>query len=178
MDRPFNLLDVSQENIQEMLKNLPNLYSFMDKVTALTGEDRPGVVMFKTDMHRLKAINDELGHDAGDKAILATYQALEDSLAAGGQSYAIGRAHGDEFAAMILGDRSTAEKVIQTVIRKLNEVDFAALSGDSRTLAIKIGAIAAAPGSYENLWHVYDATDAVLMEACKDGKFGWRVVER
>ncbi|MCS6853780.1 MAG: GGDEF domain-containing protein [Elioraea sp.] len=57
----------------------------------------PGVLMF-CDMDGLKAINDRLGHAAGDAAILATARAIRDSVRA---TDTVARIGGDEFAVVM-----------------------------------------------------------------------------
>ncbi|MCS6921447.1 MAG: GGDEF domain-containing protein [Elioraea sp.] len=57
----------------------------------------PGVLMF-CDMDGLKAINDRLGHAAGDAAILATARAIRDAVRA---TDTVARIGGDEFAVVM-----------------------------------------------------------------------------
>jgi diguanylate cyclase (GGDEF)-like protein len=65
------------------------------------------------DIDRLKAVNDELGHDAGDRCIQDSARILQDSFR---DSDVIARLGGDEFAAFTLG--STQPQVILTRIQE------------------------------------------------------------
>ncbi|MBW1604467.1 diguanylate cyclase [Streptomyces sp. JJ66] len=93
----------------DALTDLPNRALFTDRVRqALTGrresdgEDRDAAVLF-IDLDGFKAVNDRLGHQAGDELLVHAGRRLLESVRAGDTAARFG---GDEFAALILGDGS------------------------------------------------------------------------
>ncbi|WP_443072174.1 diguanylate cyclase [Streptomyces sp. WMMC1477] len=91
------------------LTDLPNRALFTDRVRqALTGRregdgpDRDAAVLF-IDLDGFKAVNDRLGHQAGDELLVQAGRRLLESVRAGDTAARLG---GDEFAAFILGDGS------------------------------------------------------------------------
>ncbi|MCX2967440.1 MULTISPECIES: putative bifunctional diguanylate cyclase/phosphodiesterase [Streptomyces] len=91
----------------DALTDLPNRALFTDRVhQALTGRregDGPGrdaAVLF-IDLDGFKAVNDRLGHQAGDELLVQAGRRLLESVRAGDTAARLG---GDEFAALIVGD--------------------------------------------------------------------------
>lgn len=86
------------------LTDLPNRALFTKRVRqALTGRRAtdPGTAVLFIDLDGFKAVNDRLGHQAGDELLIQAARRLEDSVRAGDTAARLG---GDEFAALILGD--------------------------------------------------------------------------
>ncbi|EST27881.1 hypothetical protein N566_23165 [Streptomycetaceae bacterium MP113-05] len=88
------------------LTDLPNRALFTDRVRqALAGRrggDADTAVLY-IDLDGFKAVNDTVGHHAGDELLVQAAQRLRDSVRAGDTAARLG---GDEFAALILGDAS------------------------------------------------------------------------
>ncbi|MEU9301060.1 EAL domain-containing protein [Streptomyces sp. NPDC048269] len=88
------------------LTDLPNRALFTRRVRqALTGRragDHSTAVLF-IDLDGFKAVNDTIGHQAGDELLIEAARRLQDSVRAGDTAARLG---GDEFAALILGDGS------------------------------------------------------------------------
>ncbi|MGW1075281.1 putative bifunctional diguanylate cyclase/phosphodiesterase [Streptomyces sp. NPDC002537] len=86
------------------LTDLPNRALFTKKVQqALTGRratDAGTAVLF-IDLDGFKAVNDTVGHQAGDELLVQAARRLQDSVRAGDSTARFG---GDEFAALIIGD--------------------------------------------------------------------------
>ena len=86
------------------LTDLPNRALFTKRVRqALTGRRAtdPGTAVLFIDLDGFKAVNDRLGHQAGDELLIQAARRLQDSVRAGDTAARLG---GDEFAALILGD--------------------------------------------------------------------------
>ena len=111
----LNFLEISIENVQkkELLHQLNDRLDHLYVHDELTGlynrfglerygetlfrrllKDGKGVQLLFVDLDGLKGINDEFGHDFGDKAILCAAQALTDAL---GEDSFLMRYGGDEF---------------------------------------------------------------------------------
>ena len=86
------------------LTDLPNRALFTERVRkALAGRrggDSEHAVLF-IDLDGFKAVNDTVGHQAGDELLVAAARRLQESVRAGDTAARLG---GDEFAVLILGD--------------------------------------------------------------------------
>ncbi|HWM36375.1 MAG TPA: diguanylate cyclase, partial [Streptomyces sp.] len=86
------------------LTDLPNRALFTERVRkALVGRrggDSEHAVLF-IDLDGFKAVNDSVGHQAGDELLVAAARRLQESVRAGDTAARLG---GDEFAVLILGD--------------------------------------------------------------------------
>ncbi|MEV0413342.1 EAL domain-containing protein [Streptomyces sp. NPDC050448] len=107
----------------DSLTDLPNRALFTRRVRqALTGRrtgDHSTAVLF-IDLDGFKAVNDTIGHQAGDELLIEAAHRLQDSVRAGDTAARLG---GDEFAALILGDgsrdRSAREYQVHEIAERL-----------------------------------------------------------
>ncbi|MFI6289253.1 putative bifunctional diguanylate cyclase/phosphodiesterase [Streptomyces sp. NPDC051018] len=86
------------------LTDLPNRALFTRRVRQALGGRRsgdPGTAVLFIDLDGFKAVNDRLGHQAGDELLVMAAGRLADSVRTGDTAARLG---GDEFAALILGD--------------------------------------------------------------------------
>ncbi|PCE33120.1 sensor domain-containing diguanylate cyclase [Burkholderia ubonensis] len=90
----------------DMLTGLPNRMLFMERLdgairhAALTNE---GLAVMFVDLDRFKQINDQLGHSAGDRTLVAVAKRLNLVLRSGDMAARLG---GDEFIVLIAGVRT------------------------------------------------------------------------
>jgi diguanylate cyclase (GGDEF)-like protein/PAS domain S-box-containing protein len=86
------------------LTDLPNRALFTERVGQVLGGRRSGderaAVLF-IDLDGFKAVNDTIGHQAGDDLLVQAGRRLQESVRAGDTAARLG---GDEFAALIVGD--------------------------------------------------------------------------
>ena len=75
----FNIINISRKGLYDALTGLPTRNLFRQRVND-TIEKMPGRLfgVFILDMDNLKAINDHLGHEAGDKAIRSFASTLKE----------------------------------------------------------------------------------------------------
>jgi len=114
--------------VRDELTGLHNRRGFMtlaEQQLAIAARDRTPMLVIFIDMDGLKAVNDHLGHDEGDNALVDLANLIRQTLR---ESDVIGRLGGDEFVALVpeaapgRGDR---------VIRRLQEA-FAAFNQTSK----------------------------------------------
>ncbi len=134
------------------LTDLPNRALFTRRVRqALTGRragDHSTAVLF-IDLDGFKAVNDTIGHQAGDELLVEAARRLQDSVRAGDTAARLG---GDEFAALILGDGSRDRSAREYQAREIADRLRARLSqpyrigGNEVRVAASIGVAFADPG--------------------------------
>ncbi|MCX5145221.1 EAL domain-containing protein [Streptomyces sp. NBC_00320] len=134
------------------LTDLPNRALFTRRVRqALTGRragDHSTAVLF-IDLDGFKAVNDTIGHQAGDELLIEAAHRLQDSVRAGDTAARLG---GDEFAALIQGDgsrdRSAREYQVQEIADRLRTTlsQPYRISDSEVRVAASIGVAFADPG--------------------------------
>ncbi|MEU7035301.1 EAL domain-containing protein [Streptomyces sp. NPDC046237] len=135
------------------LTDLPNRALFTRRVrNALAGRrsSDPGTAVLFIDLDGFKAVNDRLGHQAGDELLVQAARRLQDSVRAGDTAARLG---GDEFAALILGDgsrdRSAREYQVQEIADRLRltlSQPYQVEGGNEVRVAASIGVAFAEPG--------------------------------
>ncbi|MFJ9538647.1 EAL domain-containing protein [Streptomyces sp. NPDC101225] len=134
------------------LTDLPNRALFTRRVQqALSGRrtsDRGTAVLF-IDLDGFKAVNDTIGHQAGDELLVQAARRLEDAVRKGDTASRLG---GDEFAALIVGDgtrdRSARERHILELADRLRHTlsQPYVIDGNDVRVAASIGVAFAEPG--------------------------------
>ncbi len=135
------------------LTDLPNRALFTRRVRkALAGRrsSDPGTAVLFIDLDGFKAVNDRLGHQAGDELLVQAARRLQDSVRAGDTAARLG---GDEFAALILGDgtrdRSARERQVHEIADRLRltlSQPYRVEGGNEVRVAASIGVAFAEPG--------------------------------
>jgi diguanylate cyclase (GGDEF)-like protein len=113
---------LARRALHDPLTDLPNRILVMDRLAhALAQAERRGggVAVLFLDLDRFKLINDGLGHDAGDRMLVAVAQRLTASLRAGDT---VGRFAGDEFVVVLEGvDAEDAKTIAERLLAVLGE---------------------------------------------------------
>jgi diguanylate cyclase (GGDEF)-like protein len=98
------------------LTGLANRRALEERLAAALGGRFPEVTVAICDVDRFKRVNDRLGHEEGDRVLMAVAAALED---AAGEA-PVARAGGDEFWVLLEGaPSSAAEYLAREVTRRL-----------------------------------------------------------
>ena len=95
--------DLSRQALHDALTGLPNRSLLLDRLQhALASLERgPGVLgVLYLDLDRFKTVNDNLGHEAGDRLLVAIARRLERAMR---PSDSVARLGGDEFAVVLVG---------------------------------------------------------------------------
>jgi diguanylate cyclase (GGDEF)-like protein len=96
----------------DALTGLPNRREFADRLTAALHGGRPLVVLF-CDLDGFKAVNDRLGHAAGDRLLVEVAGRLRNCVRAGD---VVGRFGGDEFVILCAdAEQEDATRVCQRI---------------------------------------------------------------
>ncbi|MEU3960895.1 EAL domain-containing protein [Streptomyces buecherae] len=134
------------------LTDLPNRALFTHRVRqALGGRRRtdPGTAVLYIDLDGFKAVNDTVGHQAGDELLVQAARRLQESVRAGDVAARLG---GDEFAALIMGDGGPDQAAHEYRVHDIAERLRIALSrpyrvqGTEVRVAASIGVAFAEPG--------------------------------
>jgi len=148
------------------LANRQRMRAALDKsLVQATGQHRP-VSLFLMDLDRFKAVNDTLGHQAGDALLSQVGQRLTRVVGAEGL---VGRLGGDEFQVLLpdLDHRDTLSTLACELIASLSQPYF--VGGASVTIGCSIG-IAIAPDHGGDSETLVRNADLALYAAKADGR--------
>ena len=149
------------------LTGLPNRRALLAHLHAVLASPPPGPrALLFIDVDRLKATNDFLGHDAGDRFIIAVAERIR---AAVGPNDMVARLGGDEFVVALAGaaDEAAAAAVAARMQRAMAEP--IRLGGQSLRRTVSIGiAVTQAPTAEVGVW-LRSADQAVLTAKDRGG---------
>ena len=157
---------------EDTLTALANRRSFEEQLATATHRCASAGVPFAIlwlDLDGFKAVNDELGHQAGDSLLSQVGDRLRHTVRAGDHAARVG---GDEFAVLVTRFREMAE--IEKLADRLVEAVSRAyhLEGSSHSISVSIG-IATAPENGSDGGSVRAAADEALYAAKRAGKGKW-----
>ena len=114
---------MAHQALHDPLTALPNRALFQDRLQYAIGvaqRDLRGLAVLWIDLDQFKAINDSLGHRAGDAVLRKVAQRLTSCLR---KSDTVARIGGDEFNIILSGVETpaSAEAVARTIVQKLSE---------------------------------------------------------
>lgn len=158
------------------LTQLPNRLLFRDRLEQalrLAHRHEQRVAVLWLDLDGFKAINDTLGHAAGDELLHQVGQRLQDSLR---DSDTVARMSGDEFAIVLTAIHHVNDttRVAQNIIDSI-QMPFA-LSQGPACVSISIG-IALYPDHTDIVSELVHRADQAMYAAKHAGKNGWRLWE-
>ena len=148
------------------LANRQRMRASLDKtLQQQVGPYRPAS-LFLMDLDRFKAVNDTLGHQAGDALLKQVAQRLQRGV---GDAGLVGRLGGDEFQVLLPGidNRDTLATLARDLIGALSQPYF--IAGASVTIGCSIG-IAIAPQHGEDAEELIRNADLALYAAKADGR--------
>ncbi|MBP5166257.1 MAG: GGDEF domain-containing protein [Oscillospiraceae bacterium] len=99
----------------DQMTELRNRRSYAEKLDALANDIPPDCCVIMADVNGLKAMNDTLGHEAGDELIIGSAECLKQCFKDTDQIYRIG---GDEFCVIMNG----SEKQVEERLRQMEEI--------------------------------------------------------
>ena len=117
---------LAQQDTHDTLTGLPNRSRLLDRLTEALGEARPGVIgptVLVISIDNFRAVNDSLGHQAGDLVLVDVGRRLQELT---GPDDMVSRLRGDEFAVLLrASDREGAlrfgQQVEQAIRRRASD---------------------------------------------------------
>jgi diguanylate cyclase (GGDEF)-like protein len=137
---------LSHRALHDALTGLPNRVLLLDRLEAALARIRrhhSHLAVLYLDLDRFKTVNDNLGHEIGDRLLQVVAQRLQQTLR---PSDSVARLGGDEFAAILadLHDPSEAMQVAERLLTAISEaVDFGV---DTLVTTVSIGIAVADDG--------------------------------
>jgi diguanylate cyclase (GGDEF)-like protein/PAS domain S-box-containing protein len=177
------IADITQRKLDEekiiyqanydQLTNLPNRTLFMDRLTRLVLESRrakTSIGLMFIDLDGFKAINDNLGHDAGDELLRSTARRLEKCVR---EADTVARLGGDEFTVImpLIDNFDAAGFVAARIIKSLTEAFD--LGGREGHVSASIG-ISLLPAQANNADELLHNADVAMYHAKRQGKANYQ----
>ncbi|OAI20895.1 hypothetical protein A1359_20060 [Methylomonas lenta] len=161
-----------QQANYDILTKLPNRSCFNDRFQLAfkkISRVNKGLALMMLDLDYFKAVNDNLGHDAGD---ILLKQAAERMLNCVRETDAVGRIGGDEFMVLIEGyeDTTIAEEIAQRLVDELAK-PFRVLN-QSCVISASIG-LAFFHAGINSAEALQKNADIALYQAKNKGRNGW-----
>ena len=168
--------ELARQARTDPLTGLLNRRAFIEeaqrRIDRLEQEGLPGTLMF-VDLDRLKPLNDRLGHEAGDAALVLASAVLRRMVR---PTDLVARLGGDEFALWLDGfdGLTAAERAEHLRLSFPREAAEFAASGEIG-LSMSIGIACRQPGDGEELDDVIQRADLAMYEVKRNGGGHWRV---
>jgi diguanylate cyclase (GGDEF)-like protein/PAS domain S-box-containing protein len=156
------------------LTGLPNRAHLLTLVTEFisAGRNRLGAVLF-IDFDNFKAVNDALGHHAGDTVLQVAAQRLNQALRAGD---VVGRVGGDEFVALLVApvEPTETDKLANRLHAALAGPIAVASQGDSAAaryvwISASIGLVTVRPNERRGAEEILRDADSAMYQAKRTG---------
>lgn len=150
----------------DALTNVLNRRAWTERANVLLANEPPRpIALLFLDLDHFKLLNDQQGHNTGDRALVAVARALTTELR---PSDLLGRYGGEEFVALLDGTRpEQAMHVATRLCRRVHRLEIP-VSSDSLLLSISIGV--AIRQDDENLESLVDRADQAMYDAKLDGR--------
>lgn len=168
--------ELARQARTDALTGLLNRRAFLEEATRrldrLEADNLPASLLF-IDLDGLKQLNDRVGHEAGDAALMLTSALLRRTFR---PTDLIARLGGDEFVCWLDGaDNLTAAERAET-LRLTVPQEFAHLTeGHTPGIGMSIGIAMRRPGSDETLEHLLQRADEAMYDVKRNGRGHWRV---
>lgn len=164
------------EALYDPLTGLPNRSLFSERLARTFADPAPDarVGLCFLDIDDFRTVNDRLGHDVGDKLLVAVSDLLDRGVTE--ERHLLARTGGDEFVVLVTGS-SSADDVVgagQAALGALTE--RIEVAGHDLTVTASAG-IVERPVSRTNPADLMRAADIALSWAKADGKNRWRLFE-
>jgi diguanylate cyclase (GGDEF)-like protein len=158
----------------DALTGVLNRAGFVEALNARLARGRGSLTMVLVDLDRFKAVNDTLGHHAGDELVKKICSAMVAALPAGA---ALGRLGGDEFGILIeLANRSWLDEVCTQILRVCGQARRVG-GGHEVQVTASIGVASQEAGGGLDDTALMRRADLALYAAKREGRNRWRVYD-
>jgi diguanylate cyclase (GGDEF)-like protein/PAS domain S-box-containing protein len=160
---------LQQQASQDPLTKLPNRTVFQERLAAAFADPGNRVGICYLDLDQFKAVNDRLGHPAGDALLVAVAARLDRAVSERG--HLVARMGGDEFVILLEdppeGELSLLAETVLTALREPVTVDEQRLSMSASIGVVECRAADMTPDE------ALKAADVTLYWAKSDGRDRW-----
>lgn len=168
--------ELARQARTDSLTGLLNRRAFMDeaarRIDRLDREALPGTLLF-VDLDRMKLLNDRLGHEAGDAALMLVAELLRRTVR---PADLVARLGGDEFAVWLDGsDELTAAERAEGLRIGCPRALAHLTLGQELDMTMSIGIACRQPGGGETLDSLLQRADQAMYEVKRAGRGHWRV---
>ncbi len=168
--------ELARQARTDPLTGLLNRRAFLDetrrRIARLDREGLPGTLMF-IDLDRLKPLNDRLGHEAGDAALVLTGNLLRRIVR---PADLVARLGGDEFALWLDGsDELTAAERAEELRLNFPQKMAHFSEGEELGMTMSIGIACRQPTSPEELDELIERADQAMYQVKRNGRGHWHV---
>ncbi|MBK5074507.1 diguanylate cyclase [Budviciaceae bacterium CWB-B4] len=152
---------------QDFLTSLLNRRMF-DQAIQSINLSKQNVVLMLMDVDYFKQINDQHGHDAGDRVLRDIAHILDSYTAYGQKTFRIG---GEEFSAILIDcPIPLAKKIAEDICRKVESHACVLANGEVIHATISIGISGSGPNYNKNSLSLFRRADRALYQAKSDGR--------
>jgi diguanylate cyclase (GGDEF)-like protein len=173
-----HMADLSVQALRDPLTRLPNRALFMDGLRrALSRARRQGtdVAVLYVDLDDFKRVNDTLGHEGGDRLLMAVAERLQSALRTEDMACRLG---GDEFAVLVdeVAGQQGARLVAERVVGRLQE--RVTIGGQEVAPGVSVGvAVGGTSRAYTEPEALLRDADVAMYRAKGRGKGQWELFE-
>jgi len=150
------------------LPNRRNFEQYLKQTISQANRSKQRVGLLYMDLDGFKLINDQYGHDAGDRALIAAVERIGLTLR---DSDFFARVGGDEFVLVVnhFHDNNELQNVSNRIIQSLHESIIDYKSGNQFSMGVSIG-VAVYPDNVKSSKDLIIAADKSMYRAKKSGK--------
>ena len=160
--------ELRRQALHDQLTGLPNRVLFWDRLShrmSMADRRQAGFAVLFLDLDNFKAVNDSLGHAAGDQLLVAVALRIRAELRAGDTAARVG---GDEFV-VLLDEVATAEATLVTARRLAETLRAPYEIGTDRLIAMASIGVVVGPESFETADAMVAAADGAMYDAKRHG---------
>jgi diguanylate cyclase (GGDEF)-like protein/PAS domain S-box-containing protein len=148
------------------LYNRRGFFTFTEEFLKLAKRQRQGMYMLYTDLDNLKLINDTLGHEEGDKALIDTANLIRETYR---ESDIVARIGGDEFAVIPIGTTGdNVEKLTGRLQKNIEKHNLA--KNRNYSLSVSFGTSYFDPAAPCSVGELVARADKMMYEQKRDKK--------